>query len=262
MPKFAYVSVGADGTSTKGVEVAETIGAARLALRERQMTVSNLAAKKSVLSFELKKKHMKRTDMMHISRQLSAFIRAGIPILDAIQTLADEADSDEVHDVMEAIGQDLRTGSTLAEAVDNHPGDFPMFYRGILASAELTGNLDSVLDQLSGYLERDLEARREIKSAMIYPGVVAGLAVFTILVLSIVVLPKFEVFFSGLDAELPLPTKALLFITRLMGNFWWVILIGIVGSVVALVLGYRSRVGRLRIHRVMLKLPVIGAVIS
>lgn len=261
MPKFSYVALTADGARIKGVEIADTLSAARTALRDRQITVSTLAAKTGILQFELSKKHIKRTDLMHLSRQLSAFIRAGIPILDAIQTLADETDSAEVRNVMEAIGQSLRTGSTLSEAVDNHPDDFPMFYRGILASAELTGNLDSVLDQLSGYLERDLEARRQIKSAMIYPGVVAAMALFTIVVLSVFVLPKFEDFFAGLDAKLPLPTRLLLTITRLMTSYWWVLAVVIVGLAVGFVLAYRSTRGRLVIHKVMLNLPVVGQVI-
>ena len=163
--------------------------------------------------------------------------------------------------MLEAIGQDLRTGSTLAEAFNRHPDDFPMFYRGILASAELTGNLDSVLDQLSAYLERDLEARRQIKSAMIYPGVVACMAVFTIVVLSVFVLPKFEVFFSGLDAKLPLPTRLLLGITRFMTSYWWVLALAIVVMVIGLYLTRRSTGGRLRLHRAMLGIPVVGEVI-
>ena len=181
MPKFTYVALGPERREPQGRRGRRHArgGTDRRCACARTRSRS-LVAKKSLAELRAQGKHIKRADLMHLSRQLSAFIRAGIPILDAIQTLADDADSDEVRTVMEAIGQDLRTGSTLAEAVDRHPADFPMFYRGILASAELTGNLDSVLDQLSGYLERDLEARRQIKSAMIYPGVVAGMAVVTI----------------------------------------------------------------------------------
>jgi type IV pilus assembly protein PilC len=261
MPKFVYESVSLDGTTTKGVEVADSLVAARTALRERGLTIRSLTIKKGLLQLEITKKRLKRTDLMYLSRQLAAFIRAGIPILDAIQTLADEADSEEVKTLLDAIGQDLRTGSTLAEAVNSHPDDFPAFYRGILASAELTGNLDTVLDQLSGYLERDLEARRQVKSAMVYPSVVAGMALVTILVLSIVVLPKFEGFFASLDADLPLPTVALLWVTRFLGSWWWVILSLLVIITVAIIAAYRTATGRLQIHRVILGVPVIGEVI-
>jgi type IV pilus assembly protein PilC len=261
MPKFAYVALAPDGARTKGVEVAETLSAARAALRERKVTIADLAAKKNGFNIQISTKHLKRSDLMHLSRQLAAFIRAGIPILDAIQTLADETDADEVRRVLEAIGQDLRTGSTLAEAFNRHPDDFPSFYLGILASAELTGNLDSVLDHLSGYLERDLEARRQIKSAMIYPGVVAAMAAFTVVVLSVFVLPKFEVFFADLNAELPLVTRLLLAITQLMTTWWWVLAFVVAAGAATGYLAYRSPNGRLFLDRFVLRVPVVGEVI-
>ena len=160
---------------------------------------------------------------MHLSRQLGAFLRAGIPILRALDVLVDEADSKAARRVLLAISDDLRGGSTLADAVERHPRDFPDYYRGILRSAELTGRLDVTLDQLAGYLERDLEARRKITSAMVYPAIVAVMSVGTVLVLSVFVLPKFKDFFAGLDAELPLPTRILLAVTAFTGRWWWLI---------------------------------------
>ena len=141
---------------------------------------------------------------MHLSRQLAAFIRAGVPILDAIQILTDESSSRGVQRVMAEIGEDLRAGATLSDAFERHPQDFPDFYRGILRSAELTGRLDTVLDQLSTYIERDVEARRKIKSAITYPAIIVVMSILTVIVLAAFVLPKFEVFFESLDAELPL----------------------------------------------------------
>ncbi|HYO85987.1 MAG TPA: type II secretion system F family protein, partial [Dermatophilaceae bacterium] len=108
---------------------------------------------------------IKPNDLMHLSQQLSAFIRAGIPILDAMTELSEGSDSRGVRRVLDEIIADLRAGATLSEAFDRHPQDFPTYYRGILRSAELTGQLDTVLDQLAVYLERDLEARRKLKSA-------------------------------------------------------------------------------------------------
>ncbi len=118
---------------------------------------------RSRLNIEITKKRVKRTDLANLSRQLSAFLRAGISLLDAISVLAEESDRPAVRRVMREIGAGLRSGSSFAGAVDRFPKDFPPFFRGILRSAELTGRLDTVLDQLYGYLERDLEARRKIK---------------------------------------------------------------------------------------------------
>src|SRR5205814_8075322 len=121
----------------------------------------------------------------------------------------EEANSAGVRQVMADIEDGLRRGYALSDCVDRHPGTFPEFYRGILRSAELTGQLDTVLDQLARYLERDMEARRKVKTALIYPAIIAIMSVVTIVVLAAFVLPRFKVFFASLHATLPLPTRML-----------------------------------------------------
>jgi type IV pilus assembly protein PilC len=195
---------------------------------------------------------------MHASRQLGAFIQAGIPILTAIGTLADEADKPAVRSVMTALADDVRAGSTLSEAVERHPRDFPAFYRGILRSAELTGRLDVVLDQLSVYLERDLDARRKIRAALTYPALVALMALGTVAILTIVVLPRFEDFFVSLDAELPLATRILLACTDFVGTWWWAGLAAGGALAVVGILGGRTARGRWMWHRTLMSVPVVG----
>src|SRR5205823_13812395 len=116
---------------------------------------------------------------------------------------------------------------------------FPEFYRGILRSAELTGQLDTVLDQLARYLERDMDARRKVKTALIYPAMITVAAVITVVVLAVVVLPRFKVFFASLTtpdghpARLPWSTRALLAMTDFLGHWWWAVLAGVVGLALA-----------------------------
>ena len=164
---------------------------------------------------------------MHLSRQLGAFIRAGLPLIDAVHTIGTEASNSSVRRMMAEVERSLRDGDRLSTCLDRHPKIFPAFYRGILRSAELTGQLDTVLDQLAIYLERDLEARRKVKSAMIYPAVIAGMSVFTVAVLAGFVLPRFKVFFTSLHAKLPLPTRMLLAVTDFLTSYWWAILGGL-----------------------------------
>jgi type IV pilus assembly protein PilC len=218
--------------------------------------------KKKSANVELMPARVKRVDLMHLSRQLAAFLRAGIPILQAVQTIAAETDRKSVKRVLNAIDANLRGGRTLSEAVGDHPKDFPPFYRGILASAELTGRLDSVLVQLSSYLERDIEARKKIKSAMIYPAVVAVVALGTIVILSVFVLPKFEGFFASFDTKLPWPTMALLASTRFLGKWWWAITAAFGALVTLTVVSYQIRPVKKLFHRLFLKLPVVGTAIQ
>jgi type IV pilus assembly protein PilC len=137
----------------------------------------------------------------------------------------------------------------------------PEWYRGILRSAELTGRLDDVLDQLALYLERDVDARRKIRSALLYPAMVATMALGTILVLSVYVLPKFEGFFDSLDAEVPTATRILLTTTRFLGSWWWLIAASIAVLVAACLLAVRTTHGRLAWHRFLLAVPVIGGAV-
>jgi type IV pilus assembly protein PilC len=152
----------------------------------------------------------------------------------------------------------LRAGDTFAAAAAVHPEAFPSFYVGILESAELTGNLDNVLNQLADYIDRDVKARGKVTAALIYPAVVAAMSVVTVLVLAVFVMPRFETFFASLNAKLPLVTRMLLNTTSFMGKWWYVILgvaIIVVGGFIA---ANRSSGGRARLDAIKLKLPVIG----
>ncbi|MGQ0843282.1 MAG: type II secretion system F family protein [Sporichthyaceae bacterium] len=258
MSKFAYVGIDVEGNTMRGVQEATSLVDARLRLLEQDMKITELNQKRSFADIEITTPRIKRESLMHLSRQFASFIRAGIPILDAIEVLRDEADDRAVTRVMTEIDEDLRAGLTLSDAVDKHPKDFPAYYRGILRSAELTGRLDDVLDQLAHYLERDLEARRKIKSATIYPAIVALMSCATIGVLAVYVLPKFTDFFESLDAELPLPTRMLLGMTDFLFAYWWALAacLGLVGIGAALAL--RLPRGRRFKDRMLLGLPVLG----
>ena len=260
MPKFAYSAVAADGTARNGVQAAGTQAEAHRKLAQRQLHVTALTAKRG-LNVEVTKKRVKRGDLMNLSRQLAAFLKAGIPLLDAIAVLGEETDRPALRRVLTEIGASLRAGSTFSEAVDRFPKDFPEFYRGILRSADLTGRLDTVLDQLSGYLERDLEARRKVKSAMVYPAVVAVMSLGTVVVLATFVLPRFRDFFADLGAELPLATRLLLGATGFMQKWWWAVAAGVAVAVAAYVLGMRATPLRRTRDALLLKAPVLGVTI-
>ncbi len=216
--------------------------------------------KKSVLQFELTKKKVTRKDLMHFSRQLAVFIKAGIPILDALEVIQEEMGSKTLKRVLDDIILQLKAGSTFATAAAAHPDVFPPYYLGILQSAEMTGRLDLVLDQLSGYIDRDLEARAKVKSAMTYPLIIMAMSVVVVVILVGFVLPRFEVFFEGLGAELPLPTRVLLGIAGFVSAQWYFIVGGILAVLLVLMLLLRRDAGRHLRDRLILRAPVLGDV--
>jgi type IV pilus assembly protein PilC len=219
-------------------------------------------AKKGLLQLELSAPRVKRDEVMHLSRQLGAFIRAGLPLVDAVRTLGEEATNSSVRRMMLEVEDGLLRGETLSDCLDRHPRIFPEFYRGILRSAELTGQLDTVLDQLAKYLERDMEARRKVKSALIYPSIIAVMSTITVVVLAGFTLPRFKVFFASLHAKLPWPTRALLAVTDFLTTWWWALLAGLVALVLAVFAVLRTEGGRYARDRLLLAVPVLGSTIE
>jgi len=198
---------------------------------------------------------------MHLSRQLGAFVRAGLPLIEAVRILGQEAKRTPLRATMADIEEGLRRGETLSDCLDRHPKVFPGYYRGIMRSAELTGQLDVVLEQLAKYIERDLEARRKISSALIYPLVIAAMSLVTVVVLAAFVLPKFKLFFESLDAELPLTTRILLAFTDFVVEWWWAVLGGVVAVLLLVLLVLSTEGGKFLRDRIVLRIPIVGETI-
>jgi len=261
VPTYKYTAMRPTGEVVAGRVKAKNAGAARVDLSSQLLRTTGLQEQKSWTSFEITKSRIKPKELMYISRQLSAYVEAGIPILDAISDIANESDSRSVRRTLTEISDDLRSGSTLLAAFERHPHDFPGFYLGILGAAELTGELDKILLQLSEYIERDVEARRKLRSALTYPAIVLVMAVLTVVVLTVYVLPKFAEVFSTLGGELPLPTRMLIGISNFITQWWWAILLCIVAIAVSGFIVTRFRGGRKFRDQIMIRIPLIGIVV-
>ena len=256
--KFKYTAVTGDGSTVSGIQVGATRGSVHVALRQRGLQPVEVAEKKSVLKFEISKKKVPRKDLMHFSRQMSVFIKAGIPILDALEIITAETTNKVFVKALNGVIEALQAGDTFAGAAAAHPEAFPDFYLGILGSAELTGNLDVVLDQLAEYIERDVDARQKVKAAMTYPTIVMIMAVVVVIVLAGFVLPRFKTFFNSLHAKLPLPTRMLLGFTNFVLT-WWFVIAGVSAVLIALLIVMRvTKSGRARLDAILLKLPLVG----
>ena len=258
MTKYAYTALTPDGTSVSGMEIAATLQRAREALTSRDLLPVSVKERRSILQFELTKEKVKRRDVMHFSRQLAVFVRAGIPILEGLEAIAQETPSKALRATLDDMGMQLRGGTSIADAAATHPEAFPEFYLSVLRAAELTGNLDDSLDQLATYIERDLDTRSKVTSALIYPSVTLAMAMLTAAVLALYVLPQFEDFFDSFDAELPLVTRMLLSITSFLGH-WGVVLLGLAAAtVVGIIAAWRTPSGRGVLDRMLLRIPIVG----
>jgi type IV pilus assembly protein PilC len=204
---------------------------------------------------------VKLEELMNFSRQAASFLRAGVPILDALAVVGEENASKKMQEVLADIQRHLRAGFSFGDSIAQHPKVFPGYYVSVVRAAELTGRLDNAFEELSHYLEREVEARKELKSALTYPTIVMLLAIVAVIIMSVYVLPKFKDFYTELDANLPLPTRMLVNFTTFMSSWWWVILLvlGLLGGIAFALVGGQH--GKERRDRLILQLPAVGPLV-
>ncbi|MGD1013356.1 MAG: type II secretion system F family protein [Acidimicrobiales bacterium] len=255
---FKYTALDESGKKVAGTEMAASLGAVHLALIQRGLQPLDIKEKTSILNFEITKKMVPRAEVMNFTRQLAVFMKAGVSIMEALEVIVEETQNKLLRKIIFDLIDSLRSGDTFATACASHPEAFPNFYVGILESAELTGNLDQVLNQLAEYIERDQAARTKVTSALIYPAVVAAMSVVTVLILTVFVLPRFRVFFTSLHAKLPLVTRMMMSMAGFVGKWWYAEIAVVVIIVAGFITMRRSEKGHAILDAAILKLPVIG----
>jgi type IV pilus assembly protein PilC len=204
---------------------------------------------------------VRRSEVIMFTRQLATFVRVGMPIVEGLSVLRDQAGSTLLRRALNEMIADLGTGASLSAAMARHPRIFPRLYVDMIRSAELSGNLDDVLRQLAAYMARDESARRKVRSAMIYPAIVIALAVVVIGVLVAFVLPAFAQLFGEFHAEMPPTTRLLLTVGAFCRDNVVEIIVGIVAVVFAAGVYATTQSGRNFYDSVLLRLPMLGVIV-
>jgi type IV pilus assembly protein PilC len=261
MPTYKYVAVGPDGDSVKETAEAPSEDVLRNQLLLRNLEVHQLKQRRTFNELELTPQRVPKQELMHFSRQMAAFVRTGIPITDALEVIEEGSGNKRFKQMLADMREQIQNGVPFSDALAEHASVFPPYYVGILRSSELTGQLDTALEQLSSYIERDVEAKATIKSALVYPLVVMGMSVVTVVILGVYVLPKFTKFFNNLGAKLPLPTRMLLGFSEFTQKFWYVGVGGFIGFVVLMVWMHKSDRGRLLRDKLFLRVPLIKDIV-
>ncbi len=205
---------------------------------------------------------MKRVELVLFSRMMATFIRAGIPILDGIEVVRQQAVSTLFRRTLDDVAIQLRNGEQLSTALTSHPRVFSRLYVDMIVAAEATGELDAILDQLARYLERAEATSRRLRQAMLYPAIVMCMAGVVIAILTTVVLPSFVALFADFDAELPLPTQIMMAIGSFGGSYGAQTVGVVLGLIVFLALVRDTRIVRRIRQRVILHLPVVGGIVK
>jgi type IV pilus assembly protein PilC len=196
------------------------------------------------------------------TRQFSTMIDAGLPIVQCLTVLGEQSESPVLRPITAAIARDVEGGSTLADAYAKYPRTFDELFINMLAVGEAAGVLDTVLQRLAAYIEKAASLRRKVKSAMVYPVTIISVAILVVIFMMIFVIPIFAKMFAGLGAELPLPTKIVVWMSNFTQRYVLFILAGLIGFVFALRAYYRTPQGSMLIDRLTLKVPVIGRLVQ
>ena len=263
MAKFKYSAVGPSGEQMVGIVRGSSIDGVTESLTRQGMQVRLVKPEgRDLLNIELTPKKVKPVELANFSRQMAAFVAAGLPLIDALNIIEDETDSKTLRKVAREVAESLQFGESFAGAMAAHSEAFPPFYMSVLQSAEATGELDVVLRQLARYVERDMEAKRKIRAALAYPGLVMLMSLVTIGVITVFVLPRFKVFFESFNAELPLPTRMLLAMTNFLTTYWLFMVVALVVVIVLFLAAIRTHGGRYLRDRFLLSLPILGDVVK
>lgn len=208
---------------------------------------------------------VKMNDLVMFTRQLSAMIGAGVPLLRSLNSLEENAESPALKKTLAVIIQDVESGAGIADALSKHPSVFDDVYVNMVRAGEAAGILDDILKRLAIQQEKNATIRKKIKSAMTYPMVLVGITIIAFFGLMLFVIPQIGKIIKDLggpDAELPALTQVMLGISDFILSFWYIILPLAIGGVVLLLRYIKTPKGKVTFHRLILKVPGVGILVQ
>ncbi|MEM7160343.1 MAG: type II secretion system inner membrane protein GspF [Myxococcota bacterium] len=274
MPAYAYTGLSAKGKNIKGVATADNVAALKASLRREGVyltgvneTTAAAAAESSGggggggdREIDLSKFLDRVTPKMVASttQLLGTLLQAGVTLPEALTALVDQVESPRFKGVLSDIAEKVNQGSSLADAMSAYPKIFVPLYVNMIRAGEASGSLEQVLFRLAEFLEKQLEIRGKVSSAMVYPIVlsVLGAAIITLLMVGIV--PKITGMFADMNAELPWNTRLLIWLSDAISSYWWLFILGGWGLVWLFRRWRRSEAGQVTGDTIILKTPVVG----
>ena len=257
MPVFTYQGKNAAGKAVRSERAAENKQVLRAALGKEGVQVDKISSKDGGGAFSFGGK-VKTTELAVFFRQFSVMIDAGLPLVQCLEILGTNQENPALRKCLAGVRSSVEGGATLANAMRGYPKIFDDLTTNMVEAGETGGILDTILQRLALYVEKNLRLRQAVKSALIYPVSVITIAVLVVGALLKFVVPIFANMFVGLGVPLPAPTKVVIDLSHFIGSFWWVIILSIVSFVVILTQVRKMPEGRLFTDRALLKIPVFG----
>lgn len=259
MPVFTYRGTNRAGATVSGELAATSKTELVNNLKRQQINVTKMSEKGKEFNLPTFGGGVDSKELAVFTRQFSVMIDAGLPLVQCLEILAGQQENKVFQKVLTGTRAAVEGGATLSSAMRQYEKVFDALYVNLVEAGETGGILDTILQRLSSYIEKNVKLKRAVKSAMVYPIAVLGVAGGVIVLLLWKVVPIFATLFLGLGVDLPLPTRIVIGLSNFVGSiFGFLILVGIIGGIIALKVWYGTPVGRMAIDRTLLKLPLIG----
>lgn len=266
MGTFAYVGRNRQGAVKKGELTAKTRDEAVDQLRKQQVVVTSLeekSGKGGKLNFSIGS-GLTDKDLVVFTRQFGTMINAGLPLIQCLDILSTQSENKVLRETVGDVKNSVEAGSTFSDALKKHPKVFDDLYVNMIHAGEVGGLLDTILTRLAKHIEKAMKLKGQIKSAMVYPSAIVGVAVIVISVLMVWVIPIFAKMFaemSGGKIGLPGPTQLVIDISNFFQSYWYFMGGALIGTIYAIKRYYGTVNGRVVIDRLLLKVPVVGDLI-
>jgi type IV pilus assembly protein PilC len=259
-PIFLWQGSNKDGRRIKGEESAASINEVKAILRRRSISPIKVKKKPKDL-FAARKPAIKPADIAVFSRMLATMMSAGVPLMQSMQIIGEGHENASMQGMILAIKSDVESGTSLAESLAKFPLHFDDLFISLVHAGEQSGTLETLLHEIAAYKEKTEALKAKIKKALVYPTAIIVVAFVVTAILMIFVIPQFEALFTGFGADLPGLTKAVISVSQVFQEYWWIIFGSVIGAVYAIMEGKRrSRKVQHFFDRMLLKIPVIGII--
>src|SRR5208282_858522 len=261
MPVFTYRGTNRAGASVAGEMTATSKSELQGLLRRQQITPTKMSEKGKEFNLPTFGGGVSPKELAVFTRQFSVMIDAGLPLVQCLEILSSQQENKTFQKVLTGTRSAVEGGSTLSAAMKQYPKVFDPLYSNMVEAGETGGILDTILQRLSMYIEKNVKLKAAVKSALIYPVGVISIAGAVITLLLWKVVPIFATLFAGLQVDLPLPTKIVIGLSHFVGSiFGLLIFVGVIAGIMGLKIWYGTPQGRMAIDTITLKLPVLGIV--
>jgi len=259
MPDFTYRGTNRSGASVSGVMQASSKTELQSLLRRQQITPTKMSEKGKEFNMPTFGGKVKAKELAVFTRQFSVMIDAGLPLVQCLEILAGQQENQTFQKVLVGTRGAVEGGATLSAAMRQYPKIFDALYVNMVEAGETGGILDTILQRLSTYIEKNVKLQRAVKSALVYPVGVLTVAAGVITLLLWKVVPVFATLFTGLGVDLPLPTRIVIGMSNFVGSiFGFLLLVAVAGGILGIKIWYGTKQGQYVIDSIILKLPILG----